>query len=159
MQNYKESVAYDFELFTPKEKKKEQANIVALPEKNKAHSTKAKTKALPARRMVSSVLVATLALMMIFLRVYGEVENAEVKEDIQSAQSAIEQLKSEETRLKMELETKVTFANVEKKAAEMGMQKRDDAQTNYVTLEGEDSAEIIEENGTASFFSKLANLF
>ena len=161
MQNYKESVAYNFELFAPKEKTSEKENnVVAIPAAKTRAKNSTKAAAKPAARKAAGVtLCAAMALMMIFLRVYGEVQNAEVMEDINRTKATIETLKSEETRLQMELESAVTFTNVEKAAKELGMQKRDAAQTTYVMLSDEDNAEIVGGEEEQNLFQKLANLF
>ena len=43
----------------------------------------------------------------------------------------------------MEIETKVSYQNIEKLAAEMGMQKKNKSQINYVSLCDEDVAVVL----------------
>lgn len=139
MQNYKESVAYDFELFAPKKNK-----VIELPETKQKAKTAARPKArLSAKSAFSVVAVSALILFMIFFQLYGELQTSEITDQITTVKGEIETLKSEEVRLNMEIETKVSYQNIEKLAAEMGMQKKNKSQINYVSLCDEDVAVVL----------------
>lgn len=140
---YVDSLAYDFDMFMPKQNK--QSNVVELPKKAKGHAKPtARTAAVfsPIRAMVIIAMVAAIA-FTIYLR--GEI-NA-VSSQITKMEKQIEQAQSEHVTLEMELENRVSYKNLEQSAAELGMQKASKSQINYIVVNDTDSIERIDSNG------------
>jgi cell division protein FtsL len=142
---YRDNTAYDFEMFSPKKKVVELP--VSAPSKKRTSSAK-KTAAQPAKR--SSVLAigaVAIAFLLIIAQLHCQLKNSEVVDQIYQTEKAIETLQSENTRLQVELDGKVSFSNMENTAKSMGMQKITVAQMEYVNLCTEDTIEVNEGNG------------
>lgn len=75
----------------------------------------------------------------------------EIKSEIEKTKSAIETLKSEETRLNMEIEASLSVKNIEREAESMGMQKQEREQTSYLVLDQADEAEVLTEEDVTLF--------
>ena len=149
MKQYKENVAYDFELFAPRP-----AEVTPIPvaykepkKKNKTASkpvAKKGAKPSPARKTFSKVMITAVALFLICFNIYTRVEIADVNTKIISADKELEKLNNEKLRLEMELENKISLGNLEQAAKELGMQKKERSQIKYIDTSGGDLAEIIE---------------
>ncbi|OJU10607.1 MAG: hypothetical protein BGN88_13755 [Clostridiales bacterium 43-6] len=148
MNYYKESVAYDYALFMPKEEKK----VVQLPRQyqkqqakviKKAAAPKAKVLASNALGALSKVLTGAVILTIVVLLILTKVQISEVHDKIASAEKQIRVLDGETTRLNTELEKKISYKNIEQAAKELGMQKKQKTQVNYINISKEDCAEII----------------
>lgn len=140
---YVDSLAYDFDMFMPKQNK--QSNVVELPKKAKSSArpaARAATAFSPVKVMVILAMVAAIA-FTIYLR--GEI-NA-VSSQITKMEKQIEQAQSENVTLEMELENRVSYKNLEQSAAELGMQKASKSQINYIVVNDSDSVERIDSNG------------
>ncbi len=155
MANFYDNTAYDFEKFAPK---REAAEIVNLPEqKSSPRKHRSTDHAAALKKKLSAALGVAVILMLVFMQIHCQIQNTEVTEKIYQTKEKINVLKSEETRLSVELEGKVSFNNMEKMAGERGMQKATTIQTKYISLCDEDSVEISENN--KNVFEKIASLF
>lgn len=161
--NYRGNEAYDFSLFEDKKR----VNVVEIPDNEKAKREKIRKKnavlsetntrpALGFKRTLGIVCVGAMVLFLFFFQINGSVKATETTEEIYQTEKQIEALKSEEVRLQMELDSRVSFENIEKTAAEMGMQKPDSMQMRYINIYDTDTAEITEES---NIFEKLSTLF
>ncbi len=134
---YNDSLAYDFELFMPKEKK-QHATVVKMPEK-KIKKTKAK-----ARKRVSSIAsIITLATFMVGIvcaNIALRVEISEVNSDIVEAKARYAAVSGEETRLNVEFQRMISYGNLEEAAKELGMRKTDKDQIVYIETNDSDKA-------------------
>ena len=142
---YRDSTAYDFELFAPKKKE-----VVEIPVSTRRKSTGAKSRkksaTLAKNRLVLVAAVVTVLLLMV-AQLHCQLVNSEVVCEIDRTKTEIRNLKSDNTRLQSELSGVISFTNMEKAAKEMGMQKMTVAQTEYINLNTEDSVEVIGNEG------------
>jgi hypothetical protein len=145
---YKESVAYDYSLFAPRDKEK----IVEMPKKARAQQVKQIKKASSAKAFeikskalstVSRLFVAAVILSIACLMIFTKVQITETYDKITSADKQLLILESEKIRLNMALENKISYKNIEVAARELGMQKKEKFQVNYINISKEDKGEII----------------
>ncbi len=143
---YNDSLAYDFNMFMPRQKKEEE-KIVRLPKVNTAKKAKARAKT----RALSSSAFVVLSFIVIFAALCGNIflrlRINEVSSKINATKAAIEDLDSEQTSLNMELERRISYSNIELEATEMGMQKKDKSQVKYIRVNDKNTAST--KNGIA----------
>ena len=139
---YNDSLAYDFELFMPKEKK-QPATVVKMPEKK---IKKAKAKAKKRVSSVASVLALSVFMVAIVcVNIALRVEISEVNSDIVEAKTRYAAVSGEETRLNIEFERMISYGNLEEAAKELGMKKTDKDQIVYIEVNDSDKA--VDSNG------------
>ena len=161
MQGYTNGAAYDFERFAQKKPN----NIVRFPESEPQRRPKSRARILAEqrarRRMLAAktLVCATAVLLLVGFQIFGAIQQSEITAEITQAQTSIERLKSESTRLEMELASAIAYTNLEKAAADMGMQKQQSAQTVCVMLNDEDEAEIVQEKENTSLWARLLAWF
>ena len=139
---YNDSLAYDFEMFRPKPAKQTQPKdtIVVMPVDNK--KTKAKRRA-AARRLspaVSVVMITVIALSAICCNLAIRLKINEVKAEINDVKAAIAELDSEKTVLEVELQRRISYANLEQEAIQLGMKKPDKDDVIYIKVNNTDTA-------------------
>ncbi len=139
---YNDSLAYDFEMFAEKPKRKPEPkdNIVVMPKV--AKKAKAKRHA-AARRLspaVSMILIAVVALSAICFNLAIRLKINEVKSEINDVKAAIAELDSEKTVLEVELERRISYANLELEAIQLGMKKPDKDDVVYIKVNNENVA-------------------
>ena len=143
---YNDSLAYDFNMFMPKgERKTETDNIVKLPKAKTRSKSRAATKRVSSYSFAVMVSVFVLAALCgnIFLRL----QINEVNSKINATKNMISEVESEKIALEVEFERRISYANIELEATEMGMQKQDKSQVKYIRTN---------ENNTASIGDKKA---
>ena len=161
--NYYYNDAYDFSLFEDKKK----APVVKIPENKKAKKDKLRkqnavltnTSARPAlgfKKIATIVSVGALVLFLFFFQINGNVKATETTDQITKTEKQIEHMKSEQVRLQMELDGKVSYENIEKAAEEAGMQKPTAMQMRYINIYDTDTAEI---TGEMNVLEKFLALF
>ena len=161
MQGYTNGAAYDFERFAQKKPN----TIVRLPESEPQRRPQSRARILARQRAQRRILAAktlvcaTAVMLLVGFQIFGAIQQSEITAEITQAQTSIERLKSESTRLEMELASAIAYTNLEKAAADMGMQKQQSAQTVCVMLNDEDEAEIIQEEENTSLWAKLLAWF
>ncbi|MBR5222710.1 MAG: hypothetical protein IKV81_00905 [Clostridia bacterium] len=141
---YNDSLAYDFEMFMPKQNKnaEQQNNIVVMPKA--ARKTKARRKA-AARRLspaVSVILATIVALSAVCANLAIRLKINEVKAEINDVKSAIAELDSEKTVLEVELERRISYANLEVEAMQLGMKKPDKDDVTYIKVNDSNACKI-----------------
>lgn len=153
-----DNLAYDFDLFTPKKE-----NIIDLdrvrehqPEQRK-HPGSAPAKAVNLLAFLRTFTLVAFVVGILCMGLYTRGQITEMKSEIEKTKSAIETLKSEETRLNMEIEASLSVKNIENEAASMGMQKQEKAQTTYLVLDQADEAEVLTADDE-TLFGKLKAL-
>lgn len=122
---WNDSLAHDFDMFMPKEKSATPDNVITIPEIKKKSEKSQKGK-------IVSVIIAFFIIAAFFGNIYIHAEISKVSAEITETEAIGEELKSEQTRLNVELERKTSVGNLEKKAEQLGMQKQTKAQTNYI---------------------------
>ncbi len=161
--NYYYNDAYDFSLFEDKKK----ASVVDIPQNEKAKKNNqskqntVNTKNVPRpalgfKKMATIISVGALVLLLFFFQINGNVKATETTDQISKTEKQIEQMKSEQVRLQMELDGKVSYENIEKAAEEAGMQKPVASQMRYINIYDTDTTEI---TGELNIVEKFLALF
>lgn len=147
--NYLYNDAYDFSLFEDKKK----APVVKIPENEKVKKENLKratsiakgANARPAlgfKKTATIISVGAIVLLLFFFQINGNVKATETTDQITNTEKQIELMKSEQVRLQMELDGRVSYENMEKAAEEAGMQKPTAMQMRYINIYDTDTAEI-----------------
>ncbi len=130
-----DNLAYDLSLFENRERKAK-----AVP--------KQLPKALPTSRLRTGVVVLGRICVGIFVGlvlcagIYSRVALTEAVQDIGVAKAKLEQLQNENTRLNVELDSKVSIKSIEAYATgTLGLNRAEKYQINYITLSGDDKIE------------------
>jgi len=129
MKYYRDNLAHDYDMFMPKEKPQNPEKIIPMP-KNREKSSN-KTSAI-AKSKVFTVAIGAFIVLAFFANIFLRAEISKVGSQINAAEVTGNQLKSEQVRLNVELEKKTSIGNLEKQAKELGMQKQEKAQINYI---------------------------
>ena len=124
---YNDSLAYDFEMFMPKtaETEKRRDNIVA-----------AKSLSSPA----AFILAATFILAGLCGNIMMRIKINEVNSEIGEVRAAITELESEKTSLEVEMQRRISFANLELEATQLGMRKMEKSNVKYIRVNDKDKA-------------------
>lgn len=134
---YDTSLAYNFELFMPQEKKK--AEVLPMPRNKNQAKRRAKAKSKPKTRLG---LIAITAMFLLIL-----CSNLILRAQITATESQIEQinkeiavLESEAVRMNVEIEKKLSYSNLEQEAYNLGMRKMDKSQVVYIKTNEQNKA-------------------
>ena len=139
---YNDSLAYDFEMFMPKtaETEKRRDNIVAMPKT--AERTKSRRRA--AAKSLSSpaafIMAATFILAALCGNIMMRIKINEVNSEIGEVKAAITELDSEKTSLDVEMQLRISFANLELEATQLGMRKMEKSNVKYIRVNDKDKA-------------------
>ncbi|MGI6279352.1 MAG: hypothetical protein ACOYJS_02180 [Acutalibacteraceae bacterium] len=142
MKYYNESLAYDFEMFAPRPEKNKNSrdNIVVMP--RKANATKKRKKA--AIKAVHAPALAVMTAIFVLAGVCGNIalrlKINEVNEEINSVKSAIAEVDSEKTVLQVEMQRRISYANLEYEAMQLGMKKPEKSDVVYIRINDKDAA-------------------
>lgn len=136
---YNESLAYDFNMFMPREKQQKN-NIVAMPVKPKVRV--AARKAAVRRLSVSAyaVMVSVFVLTALCGNIFLRLKTNEVNSKIHEVKSEINAIDSQITDLEVEFERRISYSNIELEATEIGMQKMDKEQVHYIRVNQDNNA-------------------
>ena len=143
---YVDSFAYDYDMFMPHEKK--QNNVVEINRKrsnNAAPRRNSKPRAFSAGSLVEVAFVAVM-LGLIVGNIYLRVQVTEVTSKINKVQTEYNRALAENVSLEMQLESSVSYKNLEQSAKSLGMQKAEPYQINYINSVGGDKIEITDGN-------------
>jgi cell division protein FtsL len=150
MKYYTDNLAYDYNMFLPKEKRQEAParrrmpdNIVKMPGiSGKAGAVRQKRETRKNRTF--AIFTTFLVVAMVCSTIFMRVQVTEVESQLTAANKELSDLTNEQTRLEMELERKISFSNVEAAAKALGMQKKDKNQVNYIHTGAESWAEVVD---------------
>lgn len=149
MANYAQNAAYDLALF-----EKKRAEVVALkPNKKQQKSNSRRAKLHAVLTVVVYISIALVALGIVGFLITSNVQLTELNSKIAESQTTLAELQSEEVRLKSELASKTSIANVNAYAAENGMTATDSTQVSYLTITGSDTVTV--SGGASNFFAQL----
>ena len=146
---YNDSLAYDFNMFMPKKQREtESDNIVRLPKVKSRSKSRAATKRVSSYSFAVMVSVFVLAALCgnIFLRL----QINEVNSKINATKNMISEVESEKIALEVEFERRISYANIELEATEMGMQKKDKSQVKYIRTNENNTASVKDEKAVVS---------
>ena len=137
---YNDSLAYDFEMFMPKEKKQQtRDNIVVMPRP----AQKARQKKAAARRL-SPTFTAIMCVVFILAGLCGNITLRirinEVNNEINTVKSAAAELDSEKTALEVEYQRRISYINLEQEAVAMGMRKPGKDDVTYIRVNDQNVA-------------------
>ena len=137
---YNDSLAYDFEMFAPKTSAapKKNDNIVVMPKKSAKNRRAAATKRLSAP--MSLIMCAIFVLAGFCGNIALRLEINEVNSEINDMKSAIAELESEKTSLEVEMQRRLSYANLELEAVQLGMTKPDRDNVFYIRVNDKDAA-------------------
>ncbi|MDD2417883.1 MAG: hypothetical protein PHR24_06855 [Oscillospiraceae bacterium] len=158
--------AYDLSLF-----EKRPAKIVALETNKKVQREKQRRNVIQSLlNTVATLCVAAIALSVVGMLIFSRIRLTEMDDKIKDIDKQLVVLKSEQIRLNDELSRKTSTKSVEEYAYnELGMQKIESSQIEYIASNNTDKAVIVEKEdknvleaaGSAivNFFTGLAYLF
>lgn len=135
---YNQNLAYDYDRFLPREKREEQTDysndadkIINLPKMSgEAGALRRQRQALRLRAFTVSAVI--MVAILLCGNVFSHVALNETRKSITDAQKNLADLKSEETRLEMQIESLLSYKNIEEAARELGMQKKEKRQVTYI---------------------------
>ncbi len=138
---YNDSLAYDFEMFMPKSNTASgRATVVEMP-KSRAKATKRRTVA--AKRISASAFAIMTSVFMLAAlcgNIALRIRINEVNTEINDVKSSISELNGEKTELEVEMQRRISYANIELEATQLGMQKMNKDQVVYIRVNDKDSA-------------------
>lgn len=137
---YNDSLAYDFEMFMPKEKKSDaRDNIVVMPRPEQ----RAKSRRKAARRL-SPTFTAIMCLVFVLAGFCGNIalriKINEVNSEINDVKASIAELDSEKTALEVEFQRRISYVNLELEAMSLGMKKPSKEDVTYIRVNDNDIA-------------------
>lgn len=156
MYNDNSNLAYDLSLFDvdeelerKKAKKREEKAAIKMTDK----------KAVSRNGNVFAALVAvSCAAIVAFSILYSKVQLSDYTSMISETKTQLEQAERENLRLNAELDSMVTLDNVEQIASEeLGLQKTENSQISFVSLNTEEMTEVAEED--SNIFISIRNWF
>ena len=139
---YNDSLAYDFEMFMPKTapKSSPRDNIVVMPSRAK----KQRSRKAAARRRLSAPATLIMCAVFVLAGFCGNIalrlEINEVNSEKNDIQSAIAELDSEKTSLEVEMQRRISYANLELEATQLGMKKPEKENVTYIRVNDENAA-------------------
>ncbi len=138
---YNDSLAYDFEMFMPKTAETEKRdNIVVMPKT--AERSKKRTRA--AAKSLSAPVTLIMAAVFILAGLCGNIalrlKINEVNSEINDVKAAITELDSEKTGLEVEMQRRISYANLELEATQLGMRKMEKSNVTYIRVNDKDKA-------------------
>ena len=139
---YNDSLAYDFEMFMPKvsEKPKSRDNIVVMPKQ----SAKQKQRKAAATKRLSAPVTLIMCAVFVLAGFCGNIvlrlEINEVNAQINDMKADIAELESEKTSLEVEMQRRISYANLELEAVQLGMKKPEKENVTYIRVNDENAA-------------------
>ena len=138
---YNDSLAYDFEMFMPKTAEPQKRdNIVVMPKT--AERSKKRTRA--AAKSLSAPVTLIMAAVFILAGLCGNIalrlKISEVNSEINDVKAAITELDSEKTGLEVEMQRRISYANLELEATQLGMRKMEKSNVTYIRVNDKDKA-------------------
>ena len=136
---YNDSFAYDFKRFETAPKKK--AEIHDYPVSDSRISAEAQSERAARALLVRNIVIAVIIVITVFASLFLRAEISSMRRDINQIKSEIVELESENTRLSVEMEKKISITNLEAAAIELGMQKCEKSQVTYIQTNKVDTAD------------------
>ena len=159
--NDRSNLAYDMSLFdVDDEYQKRREQRRREREKNEKADLKLNEKKAVGRNgnAFAALVAVSCAALVAFSILYSKVQLSEYTSMISETETQIEQAKRENARLSAELDSLVTLDNVEKIASEeLGLQKTQNSQITFISLNTEEMTEVAEENDNV--FISIKNWF
>lgn len=138
---YNDSLAYDFEMFAPKtaERSKSRDNIVVMPDRTAKKRTRSAAKAVSAPAML--IMTAVIVLAGLCGNIALRLQINEVNSQINDVRAQIAEVDSEKTELEMEMQRRISYANLELEAVQLGMKKPEKENVVYIRVNDKNAAQ------------------
>ena len=143
--------AYDLSLFEERPARLE----VVKPTKKQQQANRRAVRLQSIVNVAVTLLVTTAVCAVVALMIFNRVQITEINDEIIQKQETLNILESETIRLSNELATQTSAEQVDTYAATNGMQKIDNYQLQYITVEAGDKLEIAD-SGEQGFFETVA---
>ncbi len=137
---YNDSLAYDFGMFAPKPATtKSRDNIVVMPDvrRKQKNRKKAVTKAVSAPALL--IMIAVIVLAGLCGNIALRLQINEINSKINDVKAAIAEIDSEKTELEVEMQRRISYANLELEAVQLGMQKPEKENVVYIRVNDKDA--------------------
>ena len=140
MKYYNESLAYDFEMFAPKSVKanKKSDNIVVMRNESTAKRQRKAARAVSVPALI--ILTAVIALAGFCGNIALRLQINEVNAEINQVRAAIAETDSEKTALQVEMQRRISYANLELEATQLGMKAPEKENVVYIRVNDKDAA-------------------
>ncbi len=141
MKYYNDSLAYDFEMFAPKKAEaKARDNIVVMPERSRSYAKRRKS----ATKAISAPALLVMTFIIVLAGLCGNIalrlQINEVNSQINEIKTQINEMHSEKTALETELQRRISYANLELEAVQLGMKKPEKENVVYIRVNSKDAA-------------------
>ncbi len=138
---YNDSLAYDFDMFMPKTKQNNtRDNIVVMPKT----AQKSRQRSRSAARSLSPSVAALMCVVFVLAGLCGNIalrlKINEVNSEVNDMKAAIAELDSEKTSLEVELQRRISYANLELEATQLGMKKPSKEDVKYIRVNNKNAA-------------------
>lgn len=144
----KDNLAYDFKRFQTSKTEEQQPHIKKIP----------KTKKIEKSNYNSLVVFIIIGFILCFGMVLLKVKINETTSQIQKQTKLLNELKSDEVRIKMNIESNVSLNNIEKIAKEeLGLNKIETSQMEYVNIKKDDENIVV--NKKQTLWDEIKNFF
>ena len=138
---YNDSLAYDFEMFMPKTADTEKRdNIVVMPKTSERSKKRKRAAAKSLSAPVTLIMTAVFILAGLCGNIALRLKINEVNSEINDVKAAITELDSEKTGLEVEMQRRISYANLELEATQLGMRKMEKSNVTYIRVNDKDKA-------------------
>ncbi len=139
---YNDSLAYDFEMFAAKPKKKEtpKDNIVSMPKAATSKNRKAKAKANTMSSAAFAIMISVFLLVGFCSSIALRLELNEVNAEIHDVKTVIKENNSVKAELEMQMSNRISYANLELEAVKLGMKKPTKENVTYIRVNDKNAA-------------------
>lgn len=139
---YNDSLAYNFEMFAPKTKPIEEPrdNIIVMPKVRRKARAKAKAAKVALYNPAVVIMCTIIALTVLCASIAVRLQINETTSKINDMKAAIAELDSEKTALEVELQRRISYANLELEAVQLGMKKPQKEDIVYVRVNDTNAA-------------------
>lgn len=131
---YNDSLAYDFEMFSPKDNTQSKPdNIVVMPKNRRS-----------AAKRLSPTFTAIMCIVFVLAGLCGSIalriKINEVNSEINDVKAAVAELDGEKTELEVEFQRRISYVNLELEALSLGMKKPNKEEVKYIRVNNKDVA-------------------
>lgn len=137
---YNDSLAYDFELFMPREKSVNTDNVIKMPQKKTVKKQRKAAAKKTVSVSVAFVLLCTFFLAALCGNIFLRIRINEVDSQINDINMEINEMNAQHTKLFVEKEKIISYNNLEQSAEVLGMKKMDKDQVVYIHVNDRNTA-------------------
>ncbi len=139
---YYDSLAYDFEMFAAKPKKRENTreNIVVMPKTAKKVHQRRRAAARRLSPTVAVIMFVSFVMAALCGNIALRIKINEVNSQINDAKAVVAELDSEKTALEVELQRRISYVNLEVEATSLGMKKPSKDDVTYIRVNNKNIA-------------------